>query len=200
MSTLYLDRLKIYQDGEGGVLNQFLSYLINLRVTTELRDPVQHAGEQFVVMKQNELPSPILRDFLFTYMDHAKDFFNGLRVFMEYPEGTLDLEVPDVVPAQFREFLDEEGQPSGVVKKNREFYGIFYEKAGLEDLILCQYAPNGPGGDLLPIYAYNADGSENISQAETRWKYYWALMEPAGQANLFNYFDGQSKIPNYEEV
>ena len=195
--TLYLTQKNIYLDAFGagdGSLNLILSQLINTRITVSFPPVIAVGGEDMVVHKQERFTNQLLRD-VYALMDANEDFFNGLRIWAEMPAGTLDAEVPIGIPAKFREHLDENGDPTGVVKKNREFYGIFYEKLGLPDLILMQYSPDGDS--LLPSYNYNTDGSENAVKAKSQWQFYVILIDDFNIINMLTYEAGQAKVSDY---
>ena len=195
--TLFVNLVKVYTDYRTGTgdLNALLDFFIN-SLTTKALERVVVDGEDYVQAVQNRTTTALMRDIMIDHLATGGDgFANGWRMYCELPNASKTTPVPNTWPHW--EHVDAEGVGTGVARTYEEYFQ-FSDSINPVGNTMYLVQITDPAGNLIPIYKYNTDGTENATLAKEEWASYVLIFTALGPNNCYSYQQGQA-ILNSDE-
>jgi len=186
--TLFIETADIYSDYLGaGTLNALLDFFMNSRTTQELQRLLVD-GEDMTQIVQLETTNQLMRIIYTDYLDTVdKNFANGWRVYCELTDAGVPRNTP--IPNTWPYWETE--LDSGIARTYETYFlnTPSIDPVG-ETMYLVQITDYS--GNLIPIYKYNPDGTENGEAAKIEWQDYILILDALGINNCFVYRAGQN--------
>jgi len=191
--TIFVNLVKVYTDYRTGTgdLNLLLDFFINSMTTKGLERVIVN-GDDYVQAVQNETTTALMRDIMIDHIANAGDgFANGWRMYCELTSAEKATPVPVTWPYW------ETAKASGIARTLGDYF-MNWDSINPVGNTMFLVQITDYDGNLIPIYKYNIDGTENAPLAQSEWASYVLIYTALNPNKCYSYKQGQS-ILNSDE-